>query len=93
MQSDPMSKHLRLLTAVSFAALPVFASAQKTADTFPTRPIRMLVAQAAGGPTDIVARVFATRSSASRSSSTIAPVRAEASRATSRLDHPRTAIL
>lgn len=61
MQSDPMSQPLRLLTAVSFAALPVFASAQKTADTFPTRPIRMLVAQAAGGPTDIVARVFATR--------------------------------
>jgi len=56
-----MSKPLRLLTAVLFAALPVFASAQKTADTFPTRPIRMLVAQAAGGPTDIVARAFATR--------------------------------
>ncbi len=56
-----MSQPLRLLAAVSFAALPAFASAQKTAETFPTRPIRMLVAQAAGGPTDIVARVFATR--------------------------------
>ena len=56
-----MTTPLRLLAAVSFAALPALASAQKATDTFPTRPIRMLVAQAAGGPTDIVARLFATR--------------------------------
>lgn len=28
---------------------------------YPTRPVRMIVAQAAGGPTDVAARVFATR--------------------------------
>lgn len=56
-----MTQSVRLLAAVSFAALPALASAQKVAETFPTRPIRMLVAQAAGGPTDIVARVYATR--------------------------------
>jgi len=33
------------------------------ASNFPNRPVRMLVAQAAGGPTDLVARVFASRMS------------------------------
>lgn len=35
---------------------------QKFSDgNFPARPIRMLVSQAAGGPTDVVARIYATR--------------------------------
>lgn len=43
-------------------ALPGAAFAQKPADAaFPTRPVRMLVAQAAGGPTDVVARIHAAR--------------------------------
>jgi tripartite-type tricarboxylate transporter receptor subunit TctC len=46
-------------------ALPLTAQAAqppKPADVaYPTRPVRMLVAQAAGGPTDVAARVFATR--------------------------------
>ena len=42
------------------AAAP--ALAQKPAEaTFPTRPVRLLVTQAAGGPTDVVARIYATR--------------------------------
>jgi tripartite-type tricarboxylate transporter receptor subunit TctC len=32
-----------------------------TAQDYPTKPIRMIVAQAAGGPTDVVARIFATK--------------------------------
>lgn len=40
----------------------IAAQAPKPADpAYPTRPVRMLVAQAAGGPTDVAARVFATR--------------------------------
>ncbi len=36
--------------------------AQKPVETpFPLRPVRLLVAQAAGGPTDVVARIFANR--------------------------------
>lgn len=46
-------------------AIPALVQAQKTAEAaFPVRPIRMLVAQAAGGPTDIVARLYAARMSA-----------------------------
>jgi tripartite-type tricarboxylate transporter receptor subunit TctC len=49
-----------------FFALPFMAAAsaqaQKPAEgTFPTRPVRLLVTQAAGGPTDVVARIYATR--------------------------------
>lgn len=56
-----MSKPFLLLAAATIIAMPSLASAQKAAEAFPTRPIRMLVAQAAGGPTDIVARVVGTR--------------------------------
>lgn len=53
---------LRLLVVALLAAAPVAASAQKSAESaFPTRPIRMLVAQAAGGPTDVVARIVAVK--------------------------------
>ena len=37
------------------------AHAQKPDAPFPTRPVRLLVTQAAGGPTDVVARIYATR--------------------------------
>jgi tripartite-type tricarboxylate transporter receptor subunit TctC len=38
------------------------AHAQKPTDApFPVRPVRLLVAQAAGGPTDVVARIYANR--------------------------------
>ena len=39
------------------------AYAQKAEAPFPTRPVRLLVTQAAGGPTDVVARIYATRMS------------------------------
>jgi len=38
------------------------AAAQKASEAaFPVRPLRLLVTQAAGGPTDVVARIYATR--------------------------------
>ena len=39
-----------------------YAHAQAPADgSFPNRPLRMIVSQAAGGPTDVVTRIYATR--------------------------------
>jgi tripartite-type tricarboxylate transporter receptor subunit TctC len=49
---------LSVLGAIAMIA-PGFALGQN----YPVRPIRMVVAQAAGGPTDIVTRMFATRMS------------------------------
>ena len=43
-------------------ATPQLAQAQKPGESpFPTRPVRLLVTQAAGGPTDVVARIYAHR--------------------------------
>jgi tripartite-type tricarboxylate transporter receptor subunit TctC len=50
-----MPPMLRLLLATALAC----ASAAAAADAFPTRPIHLLVGYAAGGPTDIIARVVA----------------------------------
>ena len=36
-------------------------SASAFAQSYPTKPIRMIVAQAAGGPTDVVTRIYATK--------------------------------
>jgi tripartite-type tricarboxylate transporter receptor subunit TctC len=49
----------RLLAAAAFAALTGVASA--TAQTYPSRPITMVVPYAAGGPTDTIARIMAGR--------------------------------
>lgn len=55
-----MFKPARLvLAALIAAAIPTWAHAQ----AFPSRPITMIVPFAAGGPTDIVARVIAERMS------------------------------
>src|SRR5262245_23040211 len=47
-----------MLGAVLLAAAASSASAQSTID-FPTRPVKILVPFAAGGPTDVVARILA----------------------------------
>ena len=52
------SKRTSLLALAT--ALTVFASAAY-AQAYPTKPIRMVVAQAAGGPTDVVTRIFSSR--------------------------------
>jgi tripartite-type tricarboxylate transporter receptor subunit TctC len=43
------------IVASAFAAGPV------SGQSYPTKPIRMVVAQAAGGPTDVVTRIYAGR--------------------------------
>jgi tripartite-type tricarboxylate transporter receptor subunit TctC len=55
--------HLRRRLLLAGAALPIAgpALAQQAAPAWPTRPLRMIIGFAPGGPTDIVARVVALR--------------------------------
>ena len=53
---------LRAILLLTATILATAVQAQKPAEpAFPTRPVRILVAQAAGGPTDVVARIYGTR--------------------------------
>src|SRR5579862_6392765 len=49
----------RLKSAFFGALAALIAAAASQADEFPTRPIRLVVPYAAGGPTDVVGRVVA----------------------------------
>lgn len=53
----------RLLTALAVAAALFVGPAQAQQDDFPNRPIRLIVPFAAGGSTDIVARIIAAKMS------------------------------
>ena len=48
---------LSLLAAATLASASM--SSAQTADIFPAKPMRLLVGFAAGGPTDVIARVLA----------------------------------
>ena len=48
-------------TLAAFAAALVVHAAGAAEETYPMRPIRMIVPQSAGGSTDLVARVIAQR--------------------------------
>ncbi|ARP84792.1 Bug family tripartite tricarboxylate transporter substrate binding protein [Bordetella genomosp. 9] len=65
---------LRLLSGRAFAAAFALAlawSAAARADDYPSRPIRMEVGYAAGGPTDVVARIVAKHMSENLGTSVI----------------------
>jgi tripartite-type tricarboxylate transporter receptor subunit TctC len=50
---------MRRITAMGVAALLAFAGTARSQDSYPNRPIHIVVPSAAGGPTDIVARALA----------------------------------
>jgi tripartite-type tricarboxylate transporter receptor subunit TctC len=57
-QSRGTRKYGVIFTCAAGIALHGFTA---DAQPYPTKPIRMIVAQAAGGPTDVVARIYATK--------------------------------
>ena len=67
---------VRVAAAVAFGLLVTVASAAQAQAPYPSKPIRLVVGFAAGGPSDIIARVIGAKlseSSASRSISRTAP--------------------
>jgi len=73
-----MKKLLRILiTAVSLTAMA--AAPAMAADIYPNKPIRLLVGFAAGGPTDVIARVLARDMSVTLGQSVIVENKAGAS--------------
>src|SRR5215472_15794338 len=52
---------MRTLIAAAFALLPALASGGAGAQGWPTRPIKMIVTQAAGGTPDIICRAIGVR--------------------------------
>jgi tripartite-type tricarboxylate transporter receptor subunit TctC len=61
-----MRHSMKLTPALVLAALPAASAlAQESASAYPSKPVRVIVAQAAGGGADTVARVFASKVSES----------------------------
>jgi tripartite-type tricarboxylate transporter receptor subunit TctC len=56
-----MRKHLSLTSCLLAASLASIATGTASADTWPARPVKVIVGFAPGGPTDLVARLVAQK--------------------------------
>jgi tripartite-type tricarboxylate transporter receptor subunit TctC len=56
-----MRKHLSLASCLLAASLASIATSTAIADTWPARPVKVIVGFAPGGPTDLVARLVAQK--------------------------------
>jgi len=56
-----MRKHLSLASCLLAASLASIATGTAVADTWPARPVKVIVGFAPGGPTDLVARLVAQK--------------------------------
>ena len=66
-----MNERLRFLGVIAALCAGVMASGPSSAQQFPAKPVRLIVGFAAGGPTDVIARVIAQDMTASLGQSVI----------------------
>jgi len=55
------ARALKFVSLISVLTLMLASTSAKADDTYPNRPVRIIVSFSAGGPTDIVGRVFAQK--------------------------------
>jgi tripartite-type tricarboxylate transporter receptor subunit TctC len=72
-------KNLNTSILIASLSMITFGSAAIAADVFPTKPIRLLVGFAAGGPTDVIARLVAKEMTLSLGQSVVVENKAGAS--------------
>ena len=60
-----MARHVRALACVAALLCVLAGSGYSRADSYPARPIRLIVPFGAGGPTDVIARIVAQKLSES----------------------------
>jgi len=61
MRALQLSAVVSRASAVAFTVIPLISAAATPPDTFPARPLRIIVPQSAGGSTDLAARIVTQR--------------------------------
>src|SRR5215468_10266206 len=65
LREDRVARHVRALTRIAALLCVLAGSGYSWADSYPARPIRLIVPFGAGGPTDVIARIVAQKLSES----------------------------
>src|SRR2546423_1099123 len=61
LREDRVARHVRALACVAALLCVLAGSGYSRADSYPARPIRLIVPFGAGGPTDVIARIVAQK--------------------------------